>query len=71
MHDNKHKTLVSMPFEKNNPHRYTRKLKRPLGKMIGFRGYEGQSEQLKTVPNWQERLRQFVDQLICDLPKNE
>ena len=24
-----------------------------------------------TVPDWQERLREFVDQLLSDFPKNE
>lgn len=57
---------MSMPFQKNNKYRYEKKLKRPLGKMIGFRGYEEQHEKIKTVPNWQERLREFVDQLIAE-----
>ncbi|MBW4567188.1 MAG: hypothetical protein KME31_03965 [Tolypothrix carrinoi HA7290-LM1] len=61
-----------MPFEKNNSHRYERKSKRPLGKMIGFRGYENQSEQIKAVPDWQERLRDFVEELIAEnSPPNE
>ncbi|GAX46023.1 hypothetical protein NIES4075_70440 [Tolypothrix sp. NIES-4075] len=55
-----------MPFDKDNPHRYERKLKRPLGKMIGFRGYENQNEQIKAVPDWQERLREYVEQLISE-----
>lgn len=56
-----------MPFKKNNQYRYTKKLQRPLGKMIGFRGYEGQNEQLKAVPDWQEKLRLYVDKLIKEL----
>ncbi|MFN6540205.1 MAG: hypothetical protein RM021_028190 [Nostoc sp. EkiNYC01] len=32
---------------------------------------EGQKEKLKAVPDWQERLREFVDQLISDIPKND
>ncbi len=28
----------------------------------------GQLEKLKAVLNWQERLRDFVDQLISDVP---
>jgi hypothetical protein len=27
---------------------------------IAFKGYEGQKEKLKAVPDWQERLREFV-----------
>jgi hypothetical protein len=53
-----------MPFQKNNQYRYTKKLNRPLGKIIGFRGYEGQNEKLKNVPDWQEKLRLYVDKLI-------
>jgi hypothetical protein len=32
---------------------------------------EGVREKLKTVPDWKERLREFIDQLISDLPKNQ
>jgi hypothetical protein len=53
-----------MPFQENNEYRYTKKLERPLGKVIGFRSYEGQSEKLKNVPDWQEQLRLYVDKLI-------
>jgi hypothetical protein len=53
-----------MPFQKNNEYRYTKKLKRPLGKIIGFRGYEGQNEKLKNIPDWHEQLRLYVDKLI-------
>ncbi|NJM70259.1 MAG: hypothetical protein HC862_08520 [Scytonema sp. RU_4_4] len=31
----------------------------------------GVREKLKAVPDWKERLREFVDQLISDLPENE
>jgi hypothetical protein len=30
----------------------------------GFKGYEGQKAKLFAVPNWQERLREFVDESI-------
>ncbi|NEU76548.1 hypothetical protein PI95_029560 [Hassallia byssoidea VB512170] len=61
-----------MPFQKNNQLGARKRLKRPLDKeVIAFRGYEGQKEKLKTVPDWQERLREFVDQLISELPKND
>jgi hypothetical protein len=53
-----------MPFQKGNKLGAKKYLKRPLGKMIGFRGYEGQQEKLKAVPDWQERLREYVDRLI-------
>ena len=54
-----------MPFQKNNSLGAKKILSRALGKqVIGFRGYEGQKEKLKQIPNWQEKLRCCVDQMI-------
>lgn len=56
-----------MPFQKNHQLGARKRLNRPLDKeTIGFKGYEGQKEKLKAVPDWQERLREFVDKLISD-----
>ncbi|WP_445172949.1 hypothetical protein [Microcoleus sp.] len=56
-----------MPFPKNNTFGAKKRLKRPLDKeTIGFKGYEGQRERLKAVPDWPERIREFVDKLIWD-----
>ena len=56
-----------MPFQKGNKLGAKKQLKRPLDKeVIGFKGYEGQKEKLKAVPDWQERLREFVDLLISE-----
>jgi hypothetical protein len=56
-----------MPFKQKNKLGAKKFLPHPLGKQpICFRGYEGQKEQLKAVPNWQERLRQYVAQLIAE-----
>jgi len=53
-----------MPFTKGNKHRAKKVLSRPLdAQIIGFRGYEGQKEKLRNIPDWQERLRQYVDKL--------
>ncbi|MDZ7956595.1 MAG: hypothetical protein RMY34_01595 [Aulosira sp. DedQUE10] len=61
-----------MPFPKNHQYRWESNQDQTLDKTpICFKGWEGQKEKLKTVPDWQERLRQFVDQLISDLPKND
>jgi hypothetical protein len=61
-----------MPFRKGHQLGAKKKLQRPLDKQaIAFKGYEGQKEKLKAVPDWQERLREFVDQLISNLPKND
>ena len=39
---------------------------------VQFKVLPGVREKLKTVPNWQERLREFVDQLISEKPnRNE
>ncbi len=54
-----------MPFRKENKFRFKNFSKRLLDTQpICFKGYEGQKEKLKTIPNWQERFRQFADQLI-------
>jgi hypothetical protein len=59
-----------MPFQKNHKLGAKKRFKRPLDQeTIGFKGYEGQKENLKTVPDWQERLREFVDKLIEDVDK--
>lgn len=61
-----------MPFQKGNKLGAKKHLKYPLDKeVIAFRGYAGQKEKLKTVPDWQERLREFIDQLLLELPNQE
>jgi hypothetical protein len=57
--------MLAMPFRKNNQFTAKKFLDKPLDKQpICFRGYEGQKDKLKAVPDWQEQLRQFVDELI-------
>ena len=54
-----------MPFKKNNSNQI-----KPVSSVsldreaIAFKGRIGQKEKLKKVDNWQERLRNFVDELI-------
>lgn len=61
-----------MPFQKGHKLGARKQLKRPLDKeAIAFKGYEGQKEKLKAIPEWPERLREYVDCLILDLPRNE
>jgi hypothetical protein len=61
-----------MPFHKNHQYRWKSSQKKILDQApICFKGWEGQKELLKAVPNWQERLREFVDQIISELPKND
>lgn len=60
-----------MPFQTGNQLGAKQQLKRPLDQqVIAFKGYEGQKEKLKEMDGWQERLREFVEQLLLDLPKN-
>lgn len=62
-----------MPFQKGHKLGAKKKLDRLLDKeAIAFKGYAGQKEKLKAVPDWQERLRGFVDHLITEnLLKND
>lgn len=57
-----------MPFQKNNQIGAKKIIKEQLdAQPICFKGRLGQKDKLKAVPNWQERLREFVDELIKDL----
>ena len=54
-----------MPFHKNHKLGARKIYARPLDKqIIGFKGFEGQKEKLKNIPNWQNKLRNYVDLLI-------
>jgi hypothetical protein len=54
-----------MPFEKNHKLGAKRLESEPLEKgVIAFRGRQGQKEALKSVLDWQGKLRDFVDLLI-------
>jgi len=54
-----------MTFRKNHKLGAKKFLEKPLDDQpICFRGYKGSKEKLKAVPNWQERLRQYVEELI-------
>jgi hypothetical protein len=59
MHDN------AMPFRKNHKFGAKKILDKPLDALpICLKGYLGQKEALRNVPDWQERLREFIDILI-------
>lgn len=54
-----------MPFQKNNKLGAKKLVTAILDdRPICFRGRLGQKEKLKAVPNWQERVREFVEELI-------
>jgi hypothetical protein len=60
-----------MPFQKNNQLGAKKILKEELDQQpICFKGRLGQKEKLKTVPKWQERLREFVDGLLEEKPSD-
>ncbi len=59
-------------FQKNNKLGFKPIGDKPLdSKPLTVRLRQGQLAKLKAVPNWQEQLREFVDQLISDLPNQE
>lgn len=61
-----------MPFKKNHKLGALPYGNEPLDtKPISFKGRKGQLDRLKTVPNWQERLRDYVDQLISEVEPGE
>ncbi|GAA6616732.1 hypothetical protein [Scytonema sp. NUACC26] len=38
---------------------------------VQFKVRKGVREKLRAIPNWQDILRKYVDDLISDPPKNE
>lgn len=59
-----HIQKIAMPFQKNNKLGFT-KSEQPFDKdPICFKALPGVKNKLRVVPNWQERLREFVDRLI-------
>lgn len=58
---------LSMPFQKNNKLGFQSMGKEPMDKRpVCFVVRQGIREKLKAIPEWQERLRQYVDQLISE-----
>ncbi len=54
-----------MPFRKNNRLGFTSE--QPFDKdPVCFKVLPGVRDKLKTIPGWQERLRDFVDEIIKD-----
>lgn len=60
-----------MPFQKNNQFRMRPYGETPMDKQpLCLKVPIGVKEQLKTIPNWQERLRKFIDELIAESQQN-
>lgn len=56
-----------MPFQSKHKLGAKKFIEKPLDQQpICFKGYEGQKEALKHIPNWQDKLRAFVDALSED-----
>ncbi|MDJ0799379.1 MAG: hypothetical protein QNJ51_21610 [Calothrix sp. MO_167.B12] len=54
-----------MPFQKNHKLGALPYGDEPLDtKPVSFKPRRGQLEKLKAIPNWQERLRDYIDTLI-------
>ena len=54
-----------MPFRKGNTHGATPLNGEPLDRVpVCFNVKEGVREKLKAVPDWKERLREYIDALI-------
>ncbi len=61
-----------MPFSKNHEYRWEKQGDRTLDKQpICFKGYEGQKLALLAIPNWQEKFRKFVDDLIKESEQDQ
>ncbi len=58
-----------MPFQKNHEYCWTPDGDKALDKSpICFKGRIGQKEKLKAIPDWQNKLRDYVDELINKKP---
>ncbi len=54
-----------MPFQRNHKLGALPYGEKPLAtKPVSFKPRQGQLEKLKAIPNWQERLRDYIDTLI-------
>lgn len=61
-----------MPFKKSHTVGFVSTRPEPLDKTpICFKGRQGQREKLMSVPNWQDRLREFVESLIQEESSSE
>lgn len=53
-------------FQKGHKLGFTTDRPEPLTSIVNLRVSESQKDKLKTIPNWQERLRECIDILIKD-----
>ena len=61
---------MTMPFQKGNKLGAKKIIDRALDRdPICFMGYEGTKEAIKDVPDWQAKLRDYVELLISENKK--
>jgi hypothetical protein len=59
-----------MPFQKGNKFAYRPQNEEAFDPVsVCFNVRKGVRDSLKAVPNWQERLREYVDTLVAKFPK--
>lgn len=51
-------------FQKGHKLGFTTSRTEPLTDIVNLRVSKSQKEKIKTIPNWQERLRKYIDILI-------
>jgi hypothetical protein len=61
-----------MTFKRNHQLGFVTTRERKLAKIaISLKPFEGQAEQLKKIPGWQDSLREYIDRLIEDAQAQE
>ena len=59
-----------MPFQKGNKLGAKRSIGRELDdQAIAFKGYKGSRDKLRQIPDWQAKLRDYVELLISENKK--
>lgn len=54
-------------FQKGHKLGFTTNRTEPLTDIVNLRVSQSQKEKIKIIPNWQERLRKYIDILINNL----
>jgi hypothetical protein len=61
-----------MRYEKGNKYGAKKILEAPLDKdPISFKGFLGQREALRRVPKWQDKFREYTEQLISAVGRDQ
>ena len=56
-----------MPFQKGHKQGAKKTIGRELdSQSISFKGYKGTRDKLRQIPDWQNKLRDYVEQLISE-----